>query len=123
MPNALVAGGSSGSAPRSHACSTRRGTSIAGEIAAPGLAVYGATKAAVINFARSVNAELEGDGVRATALCPGCVDTPMAAWTGLPSEQMIQPEDCAEIVRLLLRPSPATRIPQVVVEHLGAESA
>ena len=97
--------------------------SIAGEIAAPGLAVHGATKAAVIHFTRSVNAELEGDGVRATALCPGFVDTPMAAWTGLLSEQMIQPEDCAEIVRLLLRLSPATRIPQVVVERLGAESA
>jgi hypothetical protein len=35
---------------------------------------------------------------------------------------MIQPED-AEIVRLLLRLSPATRIAQVVVERLGAESA
>ena len=97
--------------------------SIAGEIATPGLAVYGATKAAVIHFTRSVNAELEGDGVRATALCPGFVDTPMAAWTALRSEQMIQPEDCAEVVRLLLRLSPAARIPQVVVERLGAESA
>jgi NAD(P)-dependent dehydrogenase (short-subunit alcohol dehydrogenase family) len=97
--------------------------SIAGEIATPGLAVYGATKAAVIHFTRSVNAELEGDGVRATALCPGFVDTPMAAWTGLPSEQMIQPEDCAEIVRLLLRLSPAARIPQVVVERLGSSLA
>jgi hypothetical protein len=50
MPNALVTGGSSGSASRSHACSTRRGTAIAGEIAAPGLAVHGATKAAVIHL-------------------------------------------------------------------------
>ena len=97
--------------------------SIAGEIATPRLAVYGAAKAAVIHFTRSLNAELEEDGVRATALCPGFVDTPMAAWTGLPSEQMIQPEDCAEIVRLLLRLSPAARIPQVVIERLGSSSA
>ena len=52
--------------------------SIAGHDAAPGLAVYGATKAAVISLTRSQNAELAGDGIRATALCPGFVDTPMA---------------------------------------------
>jgi NAD(P)-dependent dehydrogenase (short-subunit alcohol dehydrogenase family) len=51
-----------GIASRSHACSTRRDTAIAGEIAAPGLAIYGATKAAVIHFTRSVKAEPEGDG-------------------------------------------------------------
>jgi NAD(P)-dependent dehydrogenase (short-subunit alcohol dehydrogenase family) len=94
--------------------------SIAGTIPAPGLAVYGATKAAVISLTRSLNAELEGDGVRAAAICPGFVDTPMAAWTGLTSEQMIQPGDCAEIVRMLLRLSPRARIPQVVVEQVGS---
>ena len=97
--------------------------SIAGEVPTPGLSIYGAAKAAVIHFTRSLNAELEGDGVRATALCPGFVDTPMVSWTGLASEQMIQPEDCAEIVRLLLRLTPAARIPQVVVERLGSGSA
>lgn len=94
--------------------------SIAGTVPAPGLAVYGAAKAAVIAFTRSLNAELEGDGVRATAICPGFVATEMAAWTGIPEEEMIQPEDCAEIVRLLLRLSPRARIPQVLVERLGA---
>ena len=94
--------------------------SIAGTTPAPGLAAYGAAKAGVISFTRSLNAEVEGDGVRATALCPGFVATPMAEWTGIPGEQMIQPEDCAEVVRLLLRLSPYTRIPQVVIERLGS---
>ncbi len=94
--------------------------SIAGTIPAPRLSVYGAAKAAVISFTRSLNAELEDDGVRATAICPGFVATEMAAWTGIPEEEMIQPQDCAEIVRLLLRLSPRARIPQVVVERLGA---
>lgn len=97
--------------------------SIAGTIPTPGLAVYGATKAAVIALTRSLNAELEDDGVRATALCPGFVDTRMAQWTGIPGEQLIQPEDCAEIVRALLRLSPYARIPQVVVERLGSSTA
>jgi NAD(P)-dependent dehydrogenase (short-subunit alcohol dehydrogenase family) len=95
-------------------------SSIAGTGAAPGLAAYGAAKAALIAFTRSLNRELEDDGVRATAICPGFVDTPMAAWTGMPSEEMIQPEDCAEVVRALLRLSPAARIPQVVIERLAS---
>ena len=96
--------------------------SIAGTIPSPGLAAYGATKAAVISLTHSLNAELGGDGVRATAICPGFVDTPMAGWSGLESDEMIQPEDCAEIARMLLRLSPRARVPQVVVERLDGES-
>ena len=92
--------------------------SIAGTIPTPGLAAYGASKAAVISLTRSLNAELDGDGVRATAICPAFVDTPMAAWAGIPSEEMIRPEDCAEIVRMLLRLSPPARIPQIVIERV-----
>lgn len=94
--------------------------SIAGTLPTPGLATYGAAKAAVIALTRSLNAELEADGVRATALCPAFVDTPMAAWSGVPGEEMIQPEDCAELVRALLRLSPYARVPQIVVERVGA---
>jgi NAD(P)-dependent dehydrogenase (short-subunit alcohol dehydrogenase family) len=94
--------------------------SIAGTTATPGLTVYGATKAAVIALTRSLNAELDGDGVRAIALCPGFVDTAMASWSGLAPDEMIQPEDCAEIVRLCLRLSPRARIPMVVVERVGS---
>jgi NAD(P)-dependent dehydrogenase (short-subunit alcohol dehydrogenase family) len=93
--------------------------SIAGKLPSPGLALYGASKAALISFTQSLNAELGGDGVRACALCPGYVDTPLAEWTELPSEQMIRPEDCAEVVRLLLRLSPAARIPEVVIERVA----
>jgi NAD(P)-dependent dehydrogenase (short-subunit alcohol dehydrogenase family) len=94
--------------------------SIAGTAPTPGLTVYGATKAAVIALTRSMNAELDGDGVRAIALCPGFVDTPMAQWSGLPGNEMIQPEDCAEVVRMCLRLSPRARIPQVVIERVGS---
>jgi NAD(P)-dependent dehydrogenase (short-subunit alcohol dehydrogenase family) len=96
--------------------------SIAGTEPTPGLAVYGATKAAVIALTRSQNAELEGDGVRSIAICPGFVDTVMAAWSGLAGDEMIQPGDCAEIVRMCLRLSPRARIPQVVVERVGARN-
>jgi NAD(P)-dependent dehydrogenase (short-subunit alcohol dehydrogenase family) len=94
--------------------------SIAGTLPTPGLATYGATKAAVISLTRSLNEELDADGVRAVAICPGFVDTPMAEWSGLASNEMIQPEDCAEVVRMLLRVSPRARIPQVVIERAGS---
>lgn len=94
--------------------------SIAGTLPTPGLTVYGATKAAVIALTHSLNAELDDDGVRAIAICPGFVDTPMAAWSEIPGDEMIQPADCAEIVRMCLRLSPHARIPQVVVERMGA---
>ncbi|HEY8705832.1 MAG TPA: SDR family oxidoreductase [Gaiellaceae bacterium] len=96
--------------------------SIAGTLPTPGLAAYGATKAAVISLTRTLNEELDGDGVRAVAICPGFVDTPMSEWSGIPGEQMIQPEDCAEIVRMLLRLSPHARIPQVVIERAGSKN-
>ena len=94
--------------------------SIAGTTPTPGLTVYGATKAAVIALTRSMNAELDSDGVRAIALCPGFVDTPMAQWSGLAGNEMIQPEDCAEVVRMCLRLSPRARVPQLVIERVGS---
>jgi NAD(P)-dependent dehydrogenase (short-subunit alcohol dehydrogenase family) len=93
--------------------------SIAGTIPTPGLAAYGASKAALISLTKSLNRELENDGVRLCAVCPGFVDTPMASWTGMSAEEMIHPDDCAEVVRMLLRLSPAARIPQVVIERVG----
>jgi NAD(P)-dependent dehydrogenase (short-subunit alcohol dehydrogenase family) len=95
--------------------------SIAGTIPTPGLASYGAAKAALISLSRSLAREEADAGVRVTAICPGFVDTPMAAWTGLESGAMIQPEDCAELVRALLRLSPAARVPVVVIERAGDE--
>jgi len=93
--------------------------SIAGTMPVPILPIYAATKAAVISLTHTLNADLEADGIRAIALCPGFVDTPMADFTGLRSEQMIQPEDCAEVVRLCLRLSPAASIDQVVIRRVG----
>jgi 3-oxoacyl-[acyl-carrier protein] reductase len=95
--------------------------SIAGTIPTPGLASYGAAKAALIALTRSLDREEAANGVRATALCPGFVDTRMAEWTGIPGDELIQPEDCAELVRALLRLSPSARVPVVVIERAGGE--
>jgi 3-oxoacyl-[acyl-carrier protein] reductase len=90
--------------------------SIAGKSANPGLAAYGATKAAVISLTGSLNAEEEEHGVRAVAICPGFVDTPMAEISSRPREEMITPDDCAEVVRMTLRLSPWARVPEVIID-------
>jgi NAD(P)-dependent dehydrogenase (short-subunit alcohol dehydrogenase family) len=94
--------------------------SIAGTIPSPRLPVYGAAKAGVIQFTQTLNRAEEKHGVRATAISPGFVDTPMTDFAPVPQERMIRAEDCAEIVRLLLRLSPYARVPQVVVERVDA---
>ena len=92
--------------------------SIAGKQPQGWLAAYSATKAAVIALTEATGKELANDGVRCTAICPGFVDTPMTDWArsqGVPGEEMIRPEDIAEIVRCLLRLSPAAIVPEVMI--------
>jgi NAD(P)-dependent dehydrogenase (short-subunit alcohol dehydrogenase family) len=51
--------------------------SNAGKVGYPNMAVYNATKAAVISLTRSLAAEWADRGVNVNAVCPGGVDTPM----------------------------------------------
>jgi 3-oxoacyl-[acyl-carrier protein] reductase len=93
--------------------------SIAGTIPTPGLAVYGATKAALIAWTSSLNREESDNGVRATAISPGFVATRMTEWTGLPEEEQISTDDVVTIVRAVLALGPMARIPNVVIERVG----
>ena len=52
-------------------------SSISGKSGQAWLSVYSATKAAVIGWTQAMNKELNGEGIKSVALCPGFVDTPM----------------------------------------------
>lgn len=93
--------------------------SIAGTIPTPGLAVYGATKAALIAWTSSLNREEEEHGVRATAISPGFVATRMTEWTGLAEDEQISTDDVVTLVRAVLALGPKARVPNIVVERLG----
>ena len=96
-------------------------SSLSGKSGQPWLSVYSATKAALIGFTQAMNRELNADGVKSVALAPGFVDTPMTDFVkeSIPVEQMLQTSDVAEMVRLLLRTSPACVVPEIVFQRVG----
>jgi NAD(P)-dependent dehydrogenase (short-subunit alcohol dehydrogenase family) len=99
--------------------------SIAGKGGQGWLAVYSATKAGVIGLSQATQMEVGSAGIQVTALCPAFVDTPMTEWVQgqVKPEEMIQPEDLAETVRLLLRTSRYCLIPEIVFSRPGDPSA
>jgi short-subunit dehydrogenase len=95
--------------------------SMAGRSPQPWLSVYSATKAAVMAYTRAMNGELNGDGVKSVAFCPGFVDTDMSDFVKgqIPSEEMLTTGDIASAVRFLLHVSPACVIPEIVFARPG----
>ncbi len=67
--------------------------SVAGLTAVPGLAVYGASKAAVLSLTRSGAVEYARDKIRVNALCPAMTETPLVS-------QLLKthPEDAARVL-------------------------
>jgi short-subunit dehydrogenase len=95
--------------------------SIAGKSPQPWLSVYSATKAAVIAYTQAMNKELNGDGIKSTAFCPGFVNTDMTDFVkgSVSPDEMLTPEDIAEAVRFLLSVSPACVVPEIIFQRPG----
>ena len=96
-------------------------SSLSGKSGQPWLSVYSATKAAVIGWTQAMNKELNGDGIKSVALCPGFVDTAMTQFVRehVSQDQMIRPDDISEAVRFLLHTSPNCVVPELVFQRPG----
>jgi NAD(P)-dependent dehydrogenase (short-subunit alcohol dehydrogenase family) len=96
-------------------------SSIAGKSGQPWLSVYSATKAAVVGYTQAMNKELNSDGVKSVAFCPGFVDTDMSDFIKetVDAAEMMRPEDIAEAVRFMLRLSPACVVPEIIFQRPG----
>ena len=94
-------------------------SSVSGTFGSAGGTAYNASKWAVRGFTQSVLQEVRGDGVRATAICPGRVATPMLG----PHEHdpdLLVPEDVADAVRWLLSMRPIVQIKDLMLERTTA---
>ena len=92
--------------PHLRACGTGRIVNVAslsGKRVANPNAGYAMTKFAVVALTHALRRAGWDDGVRATALCPGYVETDMTVAAQFPREQMTKPQDLAPMVEMLLR--------------------
>lgn len=98
-------------------------SSITGVFAEPGLAVYGASKAALLSLVSSINQELSVEGITATALSPGYVDTEMSAWVHdrIPAEAMMTVEDIVTMVLAILDLSSRAVVSNIVMSRSGTD--
>ncbi|GAA1534645.1 SDR family oxidoreductase [Actinomadura kijaniata] len=93
--------------------------SVAGLLPTPGLALYNASKAAVVAFTESTRLEMLGTGVHVSQVLPSFTNTELIAGTRSPKGQKnIEPEDvAAAVVALIGRP----RAEAVVPERYGRQ--
>jgi NAD(P)-dependent dehydrogenase (short-subunit alcohol dehydrogenase family) len=87
--------------------------SAAGLVAFPGRCAYTASKGGLVQLTRSIAADYAPRGIRANAICPGWVHTPMTRWrlddpqlladvlARIPAGRVAVPEEIADAVALL----------------------
>jgi NAD(P)-dependent dehydrogenase (short-subunit alcohol dehydrogenase family) len=95
--------------------------SITGVYPEPELSAYGATKAALISLCETFNLEESVNGVSATTIAPGYVDTDMSDWLKdtIPGEEMITVGDVATIAHSVTQLSRNAVLPNVVLTRPG----
>ncbi len=90
--------------------------SVSGLRGSKGRSAYGASKAAVINLTQVLAVDLAADGIRANAICPGPVETPLVArvhtpqtrahWLAhVPQRRYAHPNEIAGAALFLLDPA------------------
>ncbi|NED63988.1 SDR family NAD(P)-dependent oxidoreductase, partial [Streptomyces sp. SID10244] len=96
--------------------------SITGVYPEPELSAYGSTKAALISLCETFNLEESLNGVSATTIAPGYVDTDMSEWLKdqVPGAEMITVGDVATIAHSVTQLSRFAVLPNVILTRPGS---
>jgi NAD(P)-dependent dehydrogenase (short-subunit alcohol dehydrogenase family) len=90
-------------------------SSLAGKNALPNGAAYAASKWGLNGLTYSVAEELRTHNIRVSVVCPGSVDTSLSPHAGKDKNKMLQPEDVAHSVEMLVTQAPQSFISEVLL--------
>jgi NAD(P)-dependent dehydrogenase (short-subunit alcohol dehydrogenase family) len=90
-------------------------SSLTGKNALPNGAAYAASKWGLNGLTYSVAEELRAHNVRASVICPGSVDTEFSPHAGKDPSKMLQSEDVAHAVAMLVTQAPQSFISEVLL--------
>jgi 3-oxoacyl-[acyl-carrier protein] reductase len=90
-------------------------SSLAGKNALPNGAAYAASKWGLNGLTYSVAEELRSHNIRVAVICPGSVDTELSPHTGKDPNKMLQPDDIAHAVAMLVTQAPQSFVSEILI--------
>ncbi|HEV8385968.1 MAG TPA: SDR family NAD(P)-dependent oxidoreductase [Candidatus Acidoferrales bacterium] len=90
-------------------------SSLAGKNAFAKGGVYCASKWGLQGLTACQAEDLRGYGIRVSAVCPGTVQTEFSPHAGKDTEKMLQPEDVAHVVAMLVTQAPQSFVSEVAL--------
>jgi 3-oxoacyl-[acyl-carrier protein] reductase len=90
-------------------------SSLAGKNPVPNGAAYAASKWGLNGLSYSVAEELRGHNIRVSVVCPGSVDTELSPHSGKDPNKMLQPDDIAHVVAMLVTQAPQSFVSEVLI--------
>ena len=90
-------------------------SSIAGKNALPNGAAYAASKWGLNGLSYSVAEELRSHNIRVSVICPGSTNTELSPHEGKDATKMLQPEDVAHAVEMLVTQSPQSFVSEIIL--------
>jgi 3-oxoacyl-[acyl-carrier protein] reductase len=100
---------------RAHAGHIINISSLAGKNPLANGAAYAASKWGLNGLSYSVAEELRGHGIRVSVVCPGSVNTELSPHAGKDHSKMLQPEDVAHAVAMLVTQAPQSFASEIVL--------
>jgi 3-oxoacyl-[acyl-carrier protein] reductase len=90
-------------------------SSLAGKNPLPNGAAYAASKWGLNGLTYAVAEELRGYNIRVAVVCPGSVDTELSPHAGKDPRKMLQPDDVAHAVAMLVTQAPQSFVSEVLI--------